>query len=361
MAAPGPCISRLLAVGLLCVGAAASSRSFAQQAPRVVTGGKASAEAAPPARPAPGSPVPGSPAPGSPAPGSPGSGALDASAALERARIYYESARYAECVDAFSRLLERAARLQPKERGTARVYLAACLIASGRTEEARQQFRQAILEDRLLETPDPVVFPPAVVDVFVQVRTSLMEALERQQEEELQRGRQEAEARLRAEQRERWRVAELERLAALEMIVRRNDRWMAWVPFGLGQFQNEDNTLGWIFLTAESALTVTALTATSIELGLHSQADGGRAPLNSDDLTSKVRAARGVGTVAWVSLVGVAAAGILEANLSYRSEVELGQRRRVLPDALRPREPVKSSITVRPELGLGWLGLNGEF
>jgi hypothetical protein len=261
--------------------------------------------------------------------------------------------------------LERAARLQPKERGTARVYLAACLIASGRTEEARQQFRQAILEDRLLETPDPVVFPPAVVDVFVQVRTSLMEALERQQEEELQRGRQEVEARLRAEQRERWRVAELERLASLETVVRRNDRWMAWVPFGLGQFQNEDNTLGWIFLTAESALMVTALTATSIELGLHSQADGGRAPLNSDDLTSKVRAARGVGTVAWVSLVGVAAAGILEANLSYRSEVELGQRRRVLPDALRPREPVRSSsgssITVRPELGLGWLGINGEF
>jgi hypothetical protein len=200
----------------------------------------------------------------------------------------------------------------------------------------------------------------------VQVRTSLMEALERQQEEELQREREEAEARLRAEQRERWRVAELERLASLETVVRRNDRWMAWVPFGLGQFQNEDNTLGWVFLTAESALTITALTATSIELGLHSQADGGRAPLNSDDLTSKVRAARGVGTVAWVSLVGVAAAGILEANLSYRSEVELGQRRRVLPDALRPREPVrssssKSSLTVRPELGLGWLGLEGEF
>jgi hypothetical protein len=246
-------------------------------------------------------------------------------------------------VGAFSRVLERAARLQPKERGTARVYLAACLIASGRTEDARQQFRQAILEDRLLETPDPVVFPPAVVDVFVQVRTSLMEALERQQEEELQRGRQEA-----------------------ETVVRRNDRWMAWVPFGLGQFQNENNTLGWIFLTAESALTVTALTATSIELGLHSQAEGGRAPLNSDDLTSKVRAARRVGTVAWVSLVGVAAVGILEANLSYRSEVELGPRRRVLPDALRPREPAKpsstsGSITVRPELGLGWFGISGDF
>lgn len=357
MAVPGPRIPRLLAAGLLCVSAAASRPSLGQGA-------------------RPGSTVkPGagdsqSLAPGRPGAASAGAGELDASAALERARIYYESARYAECVDAFIRLLERAARLQPKERGTARVYLAACLIASGRTEEARQQFRQAILEDRLLEAPDPVIFPPAVVDVFVQVRTSLMEALERQQEEELQRGRQAAEERLRAEQRERWRVAELERLAALETLVRRNDRWMAWVPFGLGQFQNEDDTLGWVFLSAESALAITALTATSIELGLHSQAEGGRAPLNSQDLTDKVRAARRVGTAAWVSLVGVAALGILEANLSYRSEVEVGQRKRSLPDALRGREPEKSSsetqgggasLSVQPELGLGWLGLSGEF
>jgi len=290
-------------------------------------------------------------------------GGLDAMAGFERARIYYESARYVPCVDAFTRLLEHAERLQLKERGTARVYLAACLIASGRTEDARQQFRQAILEDRQLEPPDPVVFPPTVVDVFVQVRSSLMDALERQQEEELERGRRDAEARVRAEQRERWRVAELERLAALETVVRRNDRWMAWLPFGLGQFQNEDNTLGRIFLTSEAALSITALTATSIELGLHSRAQGGRAPLDSRDLTNKVRAARQVSTVAWVTLVGVAAAGIVEANLAYRGEIQVGQRRRALPDALRAPEPVKSrnAPTLKPDVGLGWFGVSGEF
>jgi hypothetical protein len=322
-----------------------SSAALAQPAPR----GQATPHGQPP-------PV------AAPAPPS-STGELDASAALERARLYYESARYVPCVDAFTRLLERAAQLPPKARGTARVYLAACLIASGRTEEARQQFRQAILEDRQLQPPDPVVFPPTVVDVFVQVRSSLMEALERQQEEELERGRKEVEARARAEQRERWRVAELERLAALETVVRRNERWMAWVPFGVGQFQNQDNTLGWIFLSSEAALSITAITATSIELGLHSQAEGGRAPLDSADLTSKVRAARQVGTAAWVTLVAVAAAGILEANLSYRGEIEVGQRRRALPDALRAREPVKShnSMSVHPDVGLGWLGLSGEF
>src|SRR6187402_2761782 len=110
------------------------------------------------------------------------SGELDAGAALDRARIYYESAKYSACVDAFSRVLDRSDSLRPKERASARTYLGACLIASNRVEDARQQFRQAILEDRQLEAPDPVVFPQAVIDVFVQVRSTLMEDLRRQQE-----------------------------------------------------------------------------------------------------------------------------------------------------------------------------------
>ena len=81
---------------------------------------------------------------------------LDIGAAFDRARIYYESAKYSACVDAFSRLIERSESLRPRERASARTYLAACLIASNRVEEARQQFRQAILEDRQLEPPDPV-------------------------------------------------------------------------------------------------------------------------------------------------------------------------------------------------------------
>jgi hypothetical protein len=157
-------------------------------------------------------------------------------------------------------------------------------------------------------------------------------------------------------------VAELERLASIETVIRKNERWMAWVPFGLGQFHNKNPTLGWIFLTTEAALTATAVTATSIELGLHSQADGGRAPLDNRDLTNKVRAARQVGKVAWLTLLGVAAVGILEANLSFQSELPAGQRRRVLPDSLRAPEARGSPpAAVVPLLGVGWAGLAGSF
>jgi tetratricopeptide (TPR) repeat protein len=287
---------------------------------------------------------------------------LDAGAAFERARIYYESAKYAACVDAFTRLLDKSDHLGIKERAAARTYLAACLIASGKMEDARQQFRQAILEDRQLEPPDPVVFPPAVVDVFVQVRSTLMDALRRQQEEDLQRSRREAAAQRERAQRERVRVRELERLASLETLVRKNERWMAWVPFGLGQFHNDSDTLGWIFLSAEATLAVTAITATSIELGLHSKAEGGRAPLDSRDLTNKVRVARDVGTAAWLSLIGVAAAGILEANISYRGELPAGQRRRALPESLRSGESARGGrVEVAPLIGAGWVGVKGSF
>ena len=291
-----------------------------------------------------------------------GEAELDSGAAFERARIYYESAKYTACVDAFVRLLDRSDGLQTKDRAQARTYLAACFIASGREDEARQQFRQAILEDRQLEPPDPVVFPQAVVDVFVQVRSSLMDALQRQQEEDLKRSRQEAEAQRKRAERERQRVSELERLAALETVVRKNERWMAWVPFGLGQFHNDNQTLGWVFLTTELALAATAITATSIELGLHSQAQGGRAPLDYVDLNSKVTAANQVGTVAWLTLIGVAAIGIVEANLSYRDELPVGQRRRVLPDSLRPPDPAPlGGSALQPSLGAGWLSVSGSF
>jgi hypothetical protein len=294
--------------------------------------------------------------------GSPGE--LDAGAAFDRARIYYESAKYSACVDAFSRLLDRSETLRPKERASARTYLAACLIASNRVDDARQQFRQAILEDRQLEPPDPVVFPQAVIDVFVQVRSTLMDALRKQQEEEFARSAEAAAAQRKRAERERERVAELERLASTEILIRKNERWMAWVPFGLGQFHNDNPTLGWVFLSTELVLAGTAITATSIELGLHAQAEGGRAPLDANDLTSKVRAAHQVGTAAWLALIGVAVAGIVEANLSFQSELPAGKRHRQLPDSLRPLEPEPSDsgkLSVLPAIGDGWVGVTGSF
>lgn len=289
---------------------------------------------------------------------------LDRNATFERARIYYESGNYPACVQAFTRLLDaEPARNNTdlRQRTGARTYLAACLIATAKIEQAREQFRQAILENRQMETPDPVVFPQAVIDVYIQVHGSLLDALRREQEEELRRSREQAEARAADEVREQQRIAELERLATTERIVHRNQRWMAWVPFGVGQFNNGEEGLGWLFLSSEVALVATAITATSIELGLHSQAEGGEARLDPEDLSSKVKAARTVGTIAWSTWLLVAAGGIVEANLNYRPELALGERRgKSLPDSLK-RPSTRVTPRLEPTSGGVWLGVGGLF
>ncbi len=279
------------------------------------------------------------------------------STALERAVIDYESGNYEGCVDAFRSLLPSAPSAAAT--ATARTYLAACLVALGRLDEARVQFREAILADRQLQPPDPVVFPGAVVDLFVQVRGELMATLRQQQQEELERGRARAEALRRDQERERLRVRELERLVASETLVRRNERWMAWVPYGIGQFHNDDEVLGWVLLTTEFALTVAAISATSVELNLHSRAEGGNSTLDDRDLTRSVRAARAVGTISWTSLALLAAAGVVEANLSFRPEVVLGERRRELPPSLLPSEDREEGAPA-PQGG-AWFGLSGRF
>jgi hypothetical protein len=296
-----------------------------------------------------------------------GSAALDRTGAFERARIHYESGNYSACIDTLSKLLASesgSTNVDPRQNSAMRTYLAACLIGARRIEQAREQFRQAILEDRQMEVPDPVVFPQAVIDLFIQVHGSLMEALRRQQEEDLRRGREEALERAQREEQERRRVAELERLASTEVLVHRNQRWMAYVPFGVGQFNNGEDGLGWLFLTSEAVLAITAITATSIELGLHTRAEGGQANLDSRDLNNQLQAARSVGRISLGALLVVAAAGVVEANLSYRSEILLGRRPRELPDTLRqpaPRPTPRVTPQVEPRTSGAWLGLGGTF
>lgn len=283
---------------------------------------------------------------------------------LERARLHYEAGQYKPCVRILSAAVKPAAPAAAAPTlltSSARTYLAACLLASGQVQQARYQFRQAILEDRLMAAPDPVAFPPQVLDLYVEERTALMETLRRQQDDELRRARQLS--RERAE-RQGARVAELERLASTEVVVERGSVWMAWLPFGVGQFQNGDTPLGWVLLTTELGLAATAVAATSIELGLHSAADGGRGQLEPDPLNDNVRLARRVGTVAWTSLIAVALLGGAEARLSFERERIVRSRHRPLPKHLRSPELSPAPNTEVEALGLpggAWVGVTRRF
>src|SRR4029079_13444996 len=122
--------------------------------------------------------------------------------------------------------------------------------------------------------PDPLSFPTDVIDVFIDTRAKIREkisaAAQVAAQAEAERKAREAAQR----QREIARVAALEQMAGEERILVKHSRWLALVPFGVGQFQNGQPTWGWVFLTSEPALALgPALTVAIYQSELKQRSD----------------------------------------------------------------------------------------
>lgn len=289
-------------------------------------------------------------------------------AELTRATAYYEAGQYAPCADAFAGLLDdpdKVRALSPRSRDQAQVYDAACLIAIGKTEAANERFRAAIRENPQMAVPSAVIFPPAVIERFVVVRSELMEEIRRSEQERVMRERSVAEeARRRAED-ERRRVAMLEQLASEETLIAKNSRWIASVPFGVGQFQNRDYALGTIFLVSETLLAATAVTATALELRYLTESNGGANFTTRTDVdvaNRGIQATQIISLGATAGLVLVAIGGIVEAHLGFVPEFRDGTRPRKIPQLKRSASRSLSvQPTVAPERGTVGLSLFGRF
>jgi hypothetical protein len=193
-----------------------------------------------------------------------------------------------------------------------------------------------------MASPDPVLFPPQVRDLFFKVKGTFLEEIRLAQEQELQKARELAAEKERQAELERARIARIEEMAKQETLIYRNRRWVAAVPFGVGQFQNGDTGLGALFLGTEALLLGTTLIAISSELSLHSQADGGRGVAGAAEVfTSQIGTARRVGLWAGASFLLVAAVGIAEAQINFVEEERLGVRRRSVPAAVPQRRPAR--------------------
>lgn len=289
---------------------------------------------------------------------------LSVEAALARATAFYEAGQYPQCADAFAALLDdpgQASSIAPKAREQASVYRAACLIALGRLDEADEAFREAIRENPQMATPNAIMFPPPVIERFIVVRTTLLNEIQRSEEQRAYRAREAALAARRKAEQEKARVARLEKLAAEETVIVRNQRWIAWVPFGVGQFQNRDYGVGAAFLASEVLLVGTAIGAVSIELSLHSQADGGK-NISGDipQLNQNIETARAVGLIATGGFLLVAGLGILQAHLGFVPEFNEGTRPRTRPKSPAPGPQVVGA-GVAPLSGGAALNVIGRF
>lgn len=290
-------------------------------------------------------------------------------AELEQIIELYMAGQYADCSSQLADFLNPKGKSPFKETRVieqGRLYYASCTLLQGRRDVARRALRSALEENPLMHSPDSLTFPPPVVSLFLEVRDEVQQLITESEKEQVVRLRRENElARRRAEQRE-YREREFEKLARKEFVVAKNSRYLAAIPFGVGQFQNGNNVLGGAFLAGESLLLVTAVSSGLILADLTSKVAVG---IEVEPYNRRTRTA--YDTLTWSSwaLLGTAALGILEAQLSFKPERRLEERKRTLPRELDvPPEPPRTQeddVEFEPSVGLApsgvILGVNGSF
>lgn len=278
---------------------------------------------------------------------------LSDDAEVARVATHYEAGRYAECAVGVAPLLDPAsprALVDPKAIESARVLAAACYLGVNDAAHAEESLAAAVRQNPRMPPPDVLVYPQPVVDLWLRVRDSLRAELERRDQERVRAAEVAAEreaARVRAE---RARHAELWQIASRESVVTENQRWIAAIPFGVGQFQNRQPALGFTLLGLESALLATSLATMAIQLEAYATV----ARPSRDDQQRVYDVF--VGST-W-GFIGVASLGILHAQLTFVPEFRSTVPRQ-LPDRLKPASDTSVAPLLAP--GVAGVGVSGRF
>jgi hypothetical protein len=258
----------------------------------------------------------------------------DGRAELEKARASYLARNWPEAEERARALADPATGLKDRALvSQARMILGAALIAQGKKDAAVEVFEKLVLEDSTFE-PDPLSYPSDVINTFIDTRAQLAERI-KNQAVTLAKLEAERKAREEAEREKQRRWLELVKAQAQEeRITVKNSRLVACLPFGVGQFQNEQSILGWIFLGTEAALVV----GTAITLPMHFYARGRREHyVDTQDLDLAVQWDQRADQIQVANLIlagsflAVAGVGILQANLNFQPTRDERKRRELPP------------------------------
>ncbi len=237
----------------------------------------------------------------------PGLARADSQAAFAAGRVAYERGRYAEAVVTLRPLLYPNIELGSEESVIeAHRLLALSYLFQAQNSEAEAE-ASALLALRPEYQADPVVDPPAAVYLFASVRHQQEERLARIRERQLADAEK---ARLAAEQRRRDEHAKAERVYVERTIVHHN-RFLAFLPFGAGQFQAHRVGLGVAFATSE--ILFGAWWA-SMTLAINEKYPTGIvAPQDKSTANTLLALQVAAGTAFWATVL----AGVLEAQIRY--------------------------------------------
>ncbi|NOU28828.1 MAG: hypothetical protein HOO96_13060 [Polyangiaceae bacterium] len=279
-------------------------------------------------------------------------------AEFEKARAAYVSKNYEDCETRLHALLDPDnPRLKdPVLIGQARMYYGAALVQRGKNAEAQKTFEALLLGDPQYD-PDPLTFSGPVLEVFYDTRQQLRERLAAKAQEDARKAAEKRAQEEEEKKKEAARVKRLMELATEEHITSRSSRFVASLPFGIGQFQNRQPALGFILLGAEAALVLGAVVTIPMRIDADDSANAELLRGNATKANDYHTRALNITYANW-AFVGAfaftAAVGILQAHISFVPEFR--ERR------TRPLPPLgKLAPYLVPSTNGGQLGLSGAF
>jgi hypothetical protein len=268
-----------------------------------------------------------------------GEARADSLSDLEKAHSAYVAHRYDDAANRLRALLDpHAGSLkEPDNVADARMYLGATLLAQGKKADADLVFQQ-LLRDKPDYQPDPLRVSLQATDALIDARSRMRDELAASMAEKVRQA-QEEKAKLDFErQKAALRLAMLEKLAGEETVIHAHSRWIAALPFGVGQFQNGQIALGWTFLSAEALLLAGSGIGHLVTLYNENQANDALASGAGTEFQYRSRAedAYIASNLFTAGFAVVAIAGIVHAELTFVPERVEVRPRELPPVSLRP-------------------------
>ncbi len=298
----------------------------------------------------------------------------------EMARGLVDAAQYGEAAARFGKMLDPAAPPCGKSPGPSaegcrvadaaviqrsRGLFAVALHALNKPNAAKDQFKQLLRETPTF-SPSPALYPPKVIVLFTEAKQEIEGELTAATVAAQKKKAAEEEARKRYEA---WQ-ADVEKLAATETVVSTNSRWIAAIPFGVGQFQNDNMALGAVFMSVEGLAATGGIVTSAIhayETACATKPETAECGSQKDlagyavELEDKLTALRIANIVSFSVLGAAMIVGIIEAEASFVPEVKTVRQRKLPPKPPKPPPPA-IGLTGVPDAPDAWgMGITVSF
>jgi hypothetical protein len=152
----------------------------------------------------------------------------------------------------------------------------------------------------------------------------------------------------------RW-IADVVRQAGQERVVVQNSRAVALIPFGIGQFQNDNPTLGYLFLGSEVLLGGASIVL-SLMIDELSTSEKNYDPVALQD---RIDLLAGLNRVAFGAWAVVTVAGVVQAQVAFVPQKVSYVPRNVPPRPKSPAVGLAPGATLLP--GGGFVNVTGRF